>query len=134
MSAAWLSKGKWLLPVIVLILSFGSALVVREGDFFFCNTDYGFGFLEPGPFLLLLEWGLLAGLVWVYMRVTISRERLFIGILLGAGLANALERLLYGCVADFMTLPIVGSQINTADVLITGAILRLLFFTDRKAH
>lgn len=134
MIAAWLSKEKWLVPTLCLALCFAVALIVRETSLFFCNTHYGFGFLEPGPFLFLLEWGLLVGLAWVYMRMTISVEQILVGILLGAGLSNALERVLYGCVADFMTLPIVGSQINTADVLITLAILGLVFRSGKPGR
>ncbi len=134
MSEALLKRRKWLLPALVLAFCFCIALVVRETTLFFCNTDYGFGFLEPGPFLLLLEWGVLVGIAWVYSRVTRPVEQVFVGILLGAGLSNALERLLYGCVADFLTIPIIGSQVNIADVLITGTVLGLLFCSSKKSQ
>ncbi len=127
-------REKILLPVIFLSLCFGIALLVRETHTFFCNTNYGFGFLEPGPFLLFLEWGLLAGLALFYTRVTSWADSLALSILLGAGFSNALERLLYGCVADFLTIPLIGSQINVADILITGAILSLLFCLGNKSQ
>ncbi len=125
-------REKVLLPLISLGLCFGIALLVRETNTFFCNTNYGFGFLEPRPFLLLLEWGLLVGLVLLYARVTSWADSLALSIFLGAGVSNALERLLYGCVADFFTLPVIGSQVNIADILITVAILGLLFYTRKR--
>ena len=127
-------REKILLPMIFLGLCFGIALLVRETHTFFCNTNYGFGFLEPGPFLLLLEWGLLAGLVLFYTRVTSWADSLALSILLGAGISNALERLLYGCVADFLTLPVIGSQINLADILITGAVFGTLFCSMKRSR
>ena len=126
-------REKILLPVIFLSLCFGVALLVRETHTFFCNTNYGFGFLEPGPFLMFFEWGILAALLILYLRTSEWRDKAVLSILLGAGLANTLERLMYGCVADFITLPIIGSQVNVADILITGALLTLLLFSSRKS-
>lgn len=120
-------REKVLLPLISLSFCFGLALLVREMNTSFCNTNYGFGFFEPKPFLLFLELGTLSLLVWIYCKRTTWAEGIIFSILLGAGFSNALERLLYGCVADFLRLPIIGSQINIADILITLT-LGILFF------
>ncbi len=132
MIVAWVKRVPFLLPSLVLGFCLLMNLLIRETTHFFCNTNYGFGFLEPGPFLIFFEWGILAALLIFYLRTSEWRDKVVLSILLGAGLANTLERLMYGCVADFITLPIIGSQVNVADMLITGALLGLLF-SSRKS-
>jgi len=132
MTAVWVKRVSFLLPLLVLGFCLLMNLLIRETTHFFCNTNYGFGFLKPGPFLIFFEWGTLAVLLILYLRTSEWRDKAVLSIILGAGLANILERLVYGCVADFITLPIIGSQVNIADILITGALLWLLF-SGRKS-
>ena len=133
MTVAWVKRVPFLLPSLVLGFCFLINTLVRETTHSFCNTNYGFGFLEPEPFLMFFEWGTLAVLSILYLRTTEFVDKAIWSIILGAGLANILERLVYGCVADFITLPIIGSQVNVADILITGALLTLLLFSGRKS-
>ena len=132
MTVVSVKRVPFLLPLLVFGFCLLMNLLIRETTHFFCNTNYGFGFLKPGPFLIFFEWGTLAVLSILYLRITEFVDKAIWSIILGAGLANILERLVYGCVADFITLPIIGSQVNVADMLITGALLGLLF-SSRKS-
>jgi signal peptidase II len=83
------------------------------------------------------RWGLilfafaaaLALIVWL-ARVTSPLAAAAIGLIVGGALGNAIDRMLYGAVADFFSLHAFGYQwyiFNIADVAIVAGVIGLLY-------
>jgi signal peptidase II len=105
------------------------------------NTGVNFGLFSGGS--EVLRWGLVAlslavalG-VWLWVRGLPPRGvvQLSAGLLVGGALGNAVDRVLYGAVADFLNMSCCGWRnpwaFNVADIAIfAGAIGLLLFASD----
>ncbi len=102
------------------------------------NTGVNFGLFSGGSDVL--RWGLvvlslaIAAGVWLWLRrlAPLRVVQLSAGMLIGGALGNALDRVLYGAVADFLNMSCCGWRnpwaFNVADVAIfVGAIGLLLF-------
>jgi lipoprotein signal peptidase len=120
--------GTTLLALALLVLNF----TIRKQGEFFCNSNYGFGLFEPKPFFLFLGVVALAAAWWLSIHLSKYADKIIFSILLVGGIANVLERLFYGCIADYITLPFIGSQINIPDILITAAVGFFLFRRTAK--
>ena len=93
-----------------------------------CNEKYGIGFFGASPVFLLVEWGILGALLVLSAQRTRGwAERSIFSIILAGGLSNALERVIYGCVHDYWTMPLIGSHVNIADIVITAGVGGLLW-------
>ncbi len=133
MAREWLKDKSLLLSITLLATSLWAInAIIRSQDFFFCNSNYGFGIFEPKPFFFFLEVVALIGAGYLYTKLNKCADRIIFSILLVAGMANVLERFWYGCVADYITLPIIGSLVNIPDILITGAVGFFLFLQTPK--
>lgn len=94
-----------------------------------CNAEGPFGVAIPSFLLLLLFCGALFffGRAWWYAQ---SRLRVWWLLIIVAGTSNALERLFYGCVYDFLKLP--GFPLfNGADVVLTVSVVFLIWWEMR---
>jgi lipoprotein signal peptidase len=122
----------WFLGSLFLFSSlFLISLFVHQQGSWFCNQRYIFGLLEPNIIIFLLTGGLFVGLgtlFFIRYQFFGQYEQLALFVLLASGGANLVERIYFGCVVDYWVLPVVGSSINIADVLITISVVWLLFF------
>lgn len=99
---------------------------------YFCNQGIGFGLLPDARYFLGVE-VLLMGVVGILLyRSQRFSERILFSILLVGGAANIFERLYFGCVLDYLTIPIIESHINGADILISVALILLLFSPSKN--
>jgi signal peptidase II len=131
----------WLLFVIDL----GARGVIRVGPFLDLvlawNTGISYGlFRQEGP---LGQWALLAlkaiaaGLLWIWLARAASRlTALSLGLIIGGAVGNAIDRLAYGAVADFVLFHITTESLdfqwyifNLADVAIVAGVIGLLYDT-----
>jgi signal peptidase II len=108
------------------------------------NTGISYGLLQQhtsmGGLLLLLGKAVAVVLLWVWLARTQSRlAALSLGLIIGGAIGNAVDRLAYGAVADFVHFHI-GSfswyVFNLADAAIVAGVAGLLyesFFGDRAA-
>ena len=71
-----------------------------------CNTQGPFGFTTSALVLLVASAIAAFFFVWQWWREDNERQGLLWLLLLAAGGSNVLERLVYGCVFDFLTLPL----------------------------
>lgn len=75
--------------------------------------------------------------VWLYREKAGYWQMLAGGLLVGGALGNVVDRLVYGAVADFITMACCGFDnpysFNVADVAIFAGALGLVFFTGRAA-
>jgi signal peptidase II len=131
----------WLLFVVDL----GARGAVRLAPFLDLvlawNTGISYGlFRQEGP---LGQWALLAlkaiaaGLLWIWLARASSRlTALSLGLIIGGAVGNAVDRLAYGAVADFVLFHITTESFdfqwyifNLADVAIVAGVIGLLYDT-----
>ena len=103
------------------------------------NTGISYGLLqtrgELGQWLLLGFKALAVVLLWVWLARANSRlTALSLGLIIGGAVGNAIDRLAYGWVADFVFFHISGGTwrfnwyvFNLADVAIVAGVIGLLY-------
>jgi signal peptidase II len=108
------------------------------------NTGISYGLLQQqtslGGLILLLGKAVAVVLLWIWLARTRTRlAALSLGLIIGGAIGNAIDRLAYGAVADFVHFH-VGSfswyVFNLADAAIVAGVAGLLyesFFGDRAA-
>ena len=105
------------------------------------NTGISYGlFRQQGPFgqgaLLALK-AVAVVLLWIWLARTSSRlAALSLGLIIGGAIGNAVDRLAYGAVADFVLFHVTTATFsfnwyvfNLADVAIVAGVIGLLFET-----
>jgi len=105
------------------------------------NTGISYGlFRQQGPFgqgaLLALK-AVAVVLLWIWLARTSSRlAALSLGLIIGGAIGNAIDRLAYGAVADFVLFHVTTATFsfnwyvfNLADVAIVAGVVGLLFET-----
>ena len=105
------------------------------------NTGISYGlFRQQGPFgqgaLLALK-AVAVVLLWIWLARTSSRlAALGLGLIIGGAIGNAIDRLAYGAVADFVLFHVTTATFsfnwyvfNLADVAIVAGVIGLLFET-----
>jgi signal peptidase II len=133
----------WLLRVYDLATK-GAVKVAPFVDFVLTwNTGISYGwFQQEGPFG---QWALLAlkviavALLWIWLARAHSRPTaLALGLIIGGAVGNAIDRLLYGAVADFVLLHLETASwrfnwyvFNLADVAIVAGVAVLLYESVR---
>ena len=129
----------WLLFVFRLAER-GAVAVAPFVDFVLTwNTGISYGwFQQEGPFG---QWALLTlkviavALLWIWLARAHSRlTALALGLIIGGAIGNAIDRLLYGAVADFVLLHLETASwrfnwyvFNLADVAIVAGVIGLLY-------
>ena len=111
------------------------------------NTGISYGWLQQdGPFG---QWALLAlkavavALLWIWLARATTLSAVSLGLIIGGAIGNAIDRLAYGAVADFVLLHITTATwsfhwyvFNLADVAIVAGVAGLLYeslWGDRAA-
>ncbi len=105
------------------------------------NTGISYGlFRQQGPFgqgVLLALKAVAVVLLWIWLARTSSRlAALSLGLIIGGAIGNAIDRLAYGAVADFVLFHVTTATFsfnwyvfNLADVAIVAGVIGLLFET-----
>ncbi|MCB1338607.1 MAG: signal peptidase II [Maritimibacter sp.] len=108
------------------------------------NRGVNFGLGASGS--ELVRWGLvglaIAISAWVFWWVRRerfgARSQIFAGLLIGGALGNAIDRLVYGAVADFLNVTCCGIanpwSFNIADVGVFAGAIGLALFTPQGAR
>jgi signal peptidase II len=125
----WFELGKWgsfeLGPFVELVLTW--------------NTGISYGWFKQdgqvGQWVLLGIKFVAVGFLWVWLARTTSRiSALGLGLIIGGAVGNAIDRLIYGAVADFMLLHITTQQwsfnwyvFNLADAAIVAGVAGILY-------
>ena len=111
---------------VVLLQGVVYALRMLWSDIGVCNTEGAWGIAMSFPLLtaVSLTTILFFGAIWFFERNHLLHW--LWGIIMVAGISNLLERLLYGCVFDYLKLPYF-PYFNIADLLLTGCIVVYVF-------
>jgi signal peptidase II len=105
------------------------------------NTGINFGLFGGAPeatrwILVALAVGISAGLAWWARSMADARARAAAGLVIGGALANALDRVIYGAVADFLNMSCCGVRnpyaFNLADVFIFAGAAGLVIWGERR--
>lgn len=129
---------KWIV-LELLDLAFNGALVLVPGFLKFVlawNRGVNFGLLASDSLLarlllIALPVAIALGLSWWVRKGADPLQRLGVGLLVGGGLSNGLDRLLHGAVVDFLNVSAFGFEnpysFNIADIWVfAGAGLLVL--------
>ncbi len=99
------------------------------------NPGIAFGFKLPQPFLIVLTFVLVFAVLYIVktdLKINHPLTQLSIALIIGGGMGNLIDRLLYGHVTDFISFwnyPI----FNLADIFITtGVLLAVAFYGKIK--
>jgi len=91
-----------------------------------CNSGGAFGILLPGWLFILVD-----SLVVIAMAMVWAKDRSFTFgwpwlLILSGGLGNLLERVLFGCIMDYVAVPFF-PVFNIADVFLTIGVVGVLW-------
>jgi signal peptidase II len=105
------------------------------------NTGISYGlFRQEGPLgqaVLVALKAIAVVLLWIWLARTVSRlAALGLGLIIGGAIGNAIDRFVYGAVADFVLFHVTTANFsfnwyvfNLADVAIVAGVIGLLFET-----
>jgi signal peptidase II len=103
------------------------------------NTGISYGWFKQegslGQWALLVLKGVAVALLWIWLARAASRlSAIALGLIIGGALGNAIDRLIYGAVADFVLLHITTPQwsfhwyvFNLADAAIVAGVAGILY-------
>jgi len=113
---------------VILIDQVSKWLASREGVVSL-NTGVSFGWFQnlPIPLLIAVLGLVLGGGVWL-AKNHFKDQPLALGLLIGGGLSNLLDRLLLGGVRDWLAIPGTRLYNNLADYAIGLAVVLLLWY------
>ena len=108
------------------------------------NEGVNFGLFAEHAALLRWGWVALAIGVSIWLLIWQKREgfsrwgKISAGLLIGGALGNAIDRVVYGAVADFLNMSCCGFQnpysFNVADITIFAGAFGLVFFTGEDKN
>ena len=96
-----------------LLFIFLIVLLDQGTKYFFggqINLGVSFSFLQISPIILVAM-----QLVLLFLVARMMRSNICVGLILGGGISNLVDRVLFGGVRDWMTLPVLGLHNNLAD-------------------
>ncbi len=101
------------------------------------GANFGLGDGLGRMFWIVLALVISAGLLAWSLRLADPRKRICVGLLLGGAIGNALDRWVYGAVADFLNMSCCGFNnpyaFNPADIFIFAGAIGLVLLGDRPA-
>ncbi|TNE65730.1 MAG: signal peptidase II [Rhodobacteraceae bacterium] len=108
------------------------------------NRGANFGLLSGHGDLLRWGWVVLAVVISTWVMFWVRRERFSVlgqisaGLLVGGALGNAIDRIVYGAVADFLNMSCCGFtnpySFNVADIAIFAGAFGLILFTGETKN
>lgn len=122
--------------LLIFVDQISKYLVRRSDGFYLCNPGIAWNIKMP-PFVFWAIWiGIIAGLLYLIVRniLTEKLDRLFLFslfIILAGALGNLIDRMLFGCILDFIDLRI-WPVFNLADSFITIGVMIILVKLFKK--
>lgn len=122
-------------------LWYGGILILGAFDFWsrgvlnrtggICNSGIAWGIPFPPHLTLLFSLGALSFFLWLWWRERAIPRKIAWMLVLTGGTVNFVERMLSGCVHDYITLPFFPS-FNLADMMLSLGIGLILVQTLRR--
>lgn len=116
---------------VLLLDRIAKIAILASGNEFTKNLGiaFGIGHSVPGILFFLVALGLI-GLIYLSKALDLKKQsnQIALGLILGGGISNILDRLFYGFVIDFIDIFSL-SSFNLADVAVTfGSVILLVYF------
>jgi|WetSurMetagenome_2_1015567.scaffolds.fasta_scaffold869697_1 lipoprotein signal peptidase len=124
-------KAKKIIPAVlffgllVFIDQSAKRIIRSKGGFYICNSDISWGIQIP-QYLFVIFWLLVIAfliILWIKKRSKINA--IFILLIFSGAVSNILDRVVFGCVIDFIKISIF-PIFNPADIFITAGTILLL--------
>lgn len=109
---------------VILLDQLTKTLVLRLGINHACNIGFAFGILQ-GFLNGLIAFLVLLGVIYIFTKEAKSVVWLGLTLVIGGGLSNIIDRLIRGCVVDFIDLK-VWPAFNLADAAISVGVAVLI--------
>lgn len=123
-------KKLFLLSLLIFADQFSKYLIRHFDGFYICNKNISFG-IEMKSYLFWIFWlGAVCFIIFYYKKFFLKSNLALIIILSGA-LSNIVDRLMLGCVIDFIKIPF-WPYFNLADLFITLGVIILIVKTLRN--
>lgn len=117
--------------VFLLIFIFsGIDFFFRSGngfDVFLCNHGIGWGIRAPQEWIFVISPLTLIGVSWYWWKSEHWRIRVACCLIFFGGVMNLMDRIIFGCVRDYLQLPLFPS-FNMADMMLCLGVGLLFFF------
>lgn len=128
-------KSKYILSTFILLLVIISDQVTKLQFTSTCNPGIAFSFLESfGRLNILLVFLVLASVVYFLTKQKTRLNVVAVSLVLGGGVSNLVDRIILGCVRDFIDLKFWPS-FNLADGMISVGVIIIAFeLAFRKRH
>ncbi|MBI2636947.1 MAG: signal peptidase II [Parcubacteria group bacterium] len=97
------------------------------------NEFFAWSVPIPNSVVLWIMIVVIAALAWALYKKRARAEWMFLSLVLAGAVSNAIDRLLYGGVIDYIVVPY-GGVFNLADALVVFGITLLAFPRKRYAH
>lgn len=99
-----------------------------------CNPGMAFSLLMPfGRFNIVFSFAILLGVFYLLVKQKQRRQYVPLVLILSGGVSNLLDRIIFGCVRDFINFTIWPS-FNLADSAVTVGVLTLSFVILTKVE
>lgn len=122
----------------LLIAFFSAADFFLRRRFFqgggFCNQGIGWGISFPKIWILVISGLTLAIVLWLWYQSKNWRIRIALSLIFIGGAINLIDRIVLGCVRDYLYLPLFPS-FNVADMMLSlgvGALVFLFFIHSER--
>ena len=109
---------------LLLVDQFSKYFIRHFGGFYICNTGIAFG-LKFSTIIIFLFWLIIFIFIWKLSKIYKSNKTTRDGMILmiSGGISNLIDRLIFGCIMDFIDLHF-WPVFNLADIFIClGAIM-----------
>lgn len=120
-------SGKYFLTFLILVLVISSD---QQSKFLFtttCNPGIAFNLLQSlGSLNIILSFAILAGAAYFLVKQKTRLMIVAVSLVLGGGLSNIADRIVFGCVRDFIDLKYWPS-FNLADSAVTIGVAFIIF-------
>ena len=100
------------------------------------NRGVAFGMFQDNRWIFVVLTSLMIIAIILYMFIKRPQGKLFYvlaGLIIGGGIGNLIDRILYGYVIDYLTLSFFPPVCNFADYCITGGVIALAVYIMIKS-
>ncbi|MBI5152701.1 signal peptidase II [Candidatus Peregrinibacteria bacterium] len=123
------------IAIVVFLLNKATVFFtsLMEPDLIHKNTNIAFSIPLPALLIMVLIPAIIMfGIYLAYRLLNFSRKSviLAVGLAIGGALSNAIDRIVYGAVLDYIDVKF-WPVFNIADIAITVGILLVIFFYDK---
>lgn len=114
------------LPIVLISLDQMSKYIIRtSGGFYICNKNIAFGINLPNSIFYIL-WIIIVSIIIISITKYKIQDTKYAIFILSGAISNIADRLVFGCVTDFIDFKI-WPVFNLSDIFITLGAIMLIY-------